>query len=157
MIAFAEDRTACVARLRGALEATEIVGVPTNLGFLLEILGHPDVVDGRVDTDWIERTWHGHAPALPDGVRATEAADERDPWRAFGPKSPASGGVVVAGGWALYRGWGVPAGGRRTRGREPAAARRVPHGADAGERAGPSMSPRAIASPWEMRWWCWKR
>ena len=105
VIAFAEDRTACVARLRGALEATEIVGVPTNLGFLLEILGHPDVVEGRADTDWIERTWRGHAPALPDGVRATEAADERDPWRTFAPKSPASGGVVVAGGWALYRGW----------------------------------------------------
>ena len=70
VIAFAEDRTACLARLRAALEATEIVGVPTNLGFLLEVLGHPDVVEGRADTDWIERTWRGRRAAAPGRRRA---------------------------------------------------------------------------------------
>jgi acetyl-CoA/propionyl-CoA carboxylase biotin carboxyl carrier protein len=105
VIAVAEDRSACVARLRGALEATEIVGVPTNLGFLLEILAHPDVVDGRADIDWIERTWHGDAPALPEGVGATGVEGERDPWRAFASTPALSRDVVVADGWALYRGW----------------------------------------------------
>ena len=105
VIAVAEDRSACMARLRGVLEATEIVGLPTNLGFLLEILTHPDVVEGRADIDWIERTWRGHAPALPDGVGTTGAADERDPWRAFAPTPAPSRDVVVGGGWALYRGW----------------------------------------------------
>jgi acetyl/propionyl-CoA carboxylase alpha subunit len=105
VIAFAQDRAACLARLRAALEATEIVGVTTNIGFLLEILAHPDVVDARADIDWIERAWRGQSPALPDGVGATGAADGRDPWHAFAPTPAPSSDVVVAGGWALYRGW----------------------------------------------------
>ena len=80
------------------------MGVATNLGFLLETLAHRDVVEGRVDTDWIERTWRGHAPTLPDGVRVTDSAG-RDPWHAFGPKPSPSHEVVVARGWAQYRGW----------------------------------------------------
>jgi acetyl/propionyl-CoA carboxylase alpha subunit len=107
MIASAEDRSSCLRRLRAALEATEIVGVRTNLGFLLEVLAHPDVVEGRVDTDWIERTWRGHAPPLPDGARATDAAIH-DPWHAFAAPSSPSRDVVVAGGWAQYRGWAYP-------------------------------------------------
>ena len=72
VIAFAEDRSACVARLRAALEATEIVGVPTNLGFLLEILGHP--TSSRAQRTPTGSSAHGaaDAPALPDGVRATK-------------------------------------------------------------------------------------
>jgi acetyl/propionyl-CoA carboxylase alpha subunit len=105
VIAFDEDRSACLHRLRAALGATEIVGVATNLGFLLETLAHHDVVEARTDTDWIERTWRGHAPTLPDGVRATDAAG-RDPWHAFAPTPSPSREVVVAGGWAQYRGWG---------------------------------------------------
>src|SRR5262249_3636461 len=83
VIAFTEDRSSCVARLQAALAAIRIVGLPTNLGFLLEILSHPDVVDGDTDTDWIERTWEGQAPPLPEGVSAASAS-RRDPWHAFG-------------------------------------------------------------------------
>jgi acetyl/propionyl-CoA carboxylase alpha subunit len=104
VIAFAEDRPACLARLRAALAEVQIVGVPTNLGFLLEILDHHDVVEGRVDTDWIERTWRGEAPAIPEGVRV-ETATGRDPWHAFAATRARIPGVVVADGWAQYRGW----------------------------------------------------
>jgi acetyl/propionyl-CoA carboxylase alpha subunit len=105
--AYAEDRDACLRKLRAALAETRVVGLRTNLGFLLEILEHPDVVAGRIDTGWIERTWHGTAPALPDGV--TSAPDDcRDPWRAFGDVDPAGRDVAVAGGWAQFRGWGYP-------------------------------------------------
>ncbi|HJX07545.1 MAG TPA: biotin carboxylase N-terminal domain-containing protein [Actinomycetota bacterium] len=104
VIAFDEDRPACLRRLRAALEATEIVGVTTNLGFLIEILADPDVAEGRVDTDWIERTWRGDVPPLPDGVRATDSV-EHDTWHAFGPGAATPREVVVAGGWAQYRGW----------------------------------------------------
>jgi len=109
VVAVASDRSACLARLRGALAAIRIVGVATNLGFLLEILGHPDVIGARVDTDWIERTWHGQAPPLPGGVR-TEAAAVRDPWHAF-TEEPAAHDVVVADGWGQYRGWAYRLGG----------------------------------------------
>ena len=101
--AVADDRPACLARLRAALAEIHIVGLPTNLGFLVEILGHPDVIDAAADTDWIERTWHGQAPPLPGGVRS-EPATVRDPWHAF-TEEPAVREVVVAGGWAQYRGW----------------------------------------------------
>jgi biotin carboxyl carrier protein len=67
-------------------------------------LDHPDAVDGRVDTDWIERTWRGEAPPLPEGVRA-ETETERDPWHAFAPTPATIPDVVVADGWAQYRGW----------------------------------------------------
>ena len=104
VIAFAEDRPSCIARLRAALAAVQIVGVPTNLGFLIEILGDPDVAAGSIDTDWIERAWDGQAPPLPDGVHA-ESASPRDPWRAFDTAAAASPEVVVADGWAQYEGW----------------------------------------------------
>jgi acetyl/propionyl-CoA carboxylase alpha subunit len=107
VIAFAEDRPRCLRRLRAALEVTAIVGVRTNLGFLLETLAHPDVEQARIDTGWIERQWHGQAPPLPDGAAAA-APDRRDPWRAFGSTPSAPSDVVVAGGWAQYRGWAYP-------------------------------------------------
>ena len=105
--AYAEDRDACLRKLRAALAETRVVGLRTNLGFLLEILEHPDVVAGRIDTGWIERTWRGIAPALPDGVTSAQD-DGRDPWRAFGSADPAARDVAVAGGWAQFRGWGYP-------------------------------------------------
>jgi 3-methylcrotonyl-CoA carboxylase alpha subunit len=110
VIAVAEDRSACLARLRAALAAIHIVGVTTNLGFLLEILHDPDVIDGNTDTEWIERTWRGRPPPLPDGAVASTAA-ARDPWHAFGGTPPASREVVVAGRWAQHRGWAYRVGG----------------------------------------------
>jgi len=104
VIAFGSDRPSALARLRAALAATHIVGVTTNLGFLLEILDAPAVVGGAADTDWIERTWRGQAPALPDGVAATPP-DARDAWHAFGATPRSSPDVIVAGGWAQHRGW----------------------------------------------------
>jgi acetyl-CoA/propionyl-CoA carboxylase, biotin carboxylase, biotin carboxyl carrier protein len=104
VIAFAEDRSSCLRRLRAALTATTLVGVPTNLGFLLDILDRPDVVEARVDTDWIERTWRGQPPPLPDGVGVADP-DPRDPWHVFGGALSSPGDFVVAGGWGQYRGW----------------------------------------------------
>jgi acetyl/propionyl-CoA carboxylase alpha subunit len=104
VIALAEDRPSCLRRLRAALEATAIVGVTTNLGFLLETLAHPDVQEGRIDTGWVERTWRGQAPPLPDGVTA-QIGSARDPWLAFGSAPPNVSDVVIADGWAQYRGW----------------------------------------------------
>ncbi len=104
VIAFAEDRPSCLRRLGAALEATAIVGVATNLGFLIETLAEPDVARGNIDTGWIERTWHGSAPALPAGVVAVSQT-ARDPWYAFAATPPPARDVVVANGWAQYRGW----------------------------------------------------
>ena len=102
VIAFAEHRPACLARLRAALAETRIVGVTTNLGFLIDALGHPDVVAGRTGIDWVETVWHAEPPPLPEGVHAL--GDPTDPWFAYGPAEQPPG-VTVAGRHALYRGW----------------------------------------------------
>ncbi len=108
MIAWGEDRPAALARLRAALAEVCVVGVRTNLGFLLDALAHPDVVGGIADTDWVETVWTPRVPPLPDGVLAATDGDARqDPWIAFGrERGPEPDrGVSIAGGWAQYRGW----------------------------------------------------
>nr|WP_261571216.1 biotin carboxylase N-terminal domain-containing protein [Frankia gtarii] len=55
IVAWGPDRPAAIARLDAALAATVLLGVTTNIGFLRALLGHPDVVAGRLDTDLVER------------------------------------------------------------------------------------------------------
>ena len=68
VIAWAVDRPQSLARLRGALEQTVILGVHTNLEYLNALLGTPAVVAGSLDTTLIERT-------LPD-LQFREVDDE---------------------------------------------------------------------------------
>ncbi len=103
IIAWAEDRPRALARLRSALAEVHIVGVTTNLGFLLDVLGRPEFADGAADTDWVEERWQADVPDLPAGVRA--ATDPRDPWLAFGAVADAPDEVTVAGTHAQFRGW----------------------------------------------------
>ena len=103
VVAVAESRPASLARLRAALQEVRIVGVPTNLGFLIDALDDAVVVEGRADVDWVESSWVANVPPLPGGVRA--AANGADPWVAFGSGGVATPGVAVAGAHALYRGW----------------------------------------------------
>jgi acetyl-CoA/propionyl-CoA carboxylase biotin carboxyl carrier protein len=105
VIAHAGDRKGALRKLRAALSEVRIVGVATNLGFLLDVLDRPEVVDGTAGTDWVERSWTPHVPTLPDGAHAERSGS--DPWIAFGP-AVADGSapdVAVAGGHAQYRGW----------------------------------------------------
>jgi acetyl/propionyl-CoA carboxylase alpha subunit len=102
VIARAEDRDACIDRLRAALAEVRLVGVRTNLGFLLDVLDRPEMRSGSIDTDWVAGTWVPAVPPLPEGVHA--GSDAMDPWRSFGaPGAPAA--VSVAGRHAQYRGW----------------------------------------------------
>ena len=103
VVAWDEDRPHAIARLRAALAEVVVLGVPTNLGFLLDVLGRPEVIEGTADTDWVEATWTPAVPPLPDGVRVT--TDPADPWSAFGSRADPPRGVAVAAGTAQYRGW----------------------------------------------------
>ena len=104
VIVWAEDRPSAVARLAAALGQVKIVGLATNLGFLLDVLEQADVRAGTAGTDWIETRWTPQVPALPDGVHA--AGDPADPWTSFGPHAAsADAAVAVADGHAQYRGW----------------------------------------------------
>ncbi len=55
VIAWGPDRRQALTRLRGALRATELVGVTTNREFLLELVGHAEMRAGGVDTEFISR------------------------------------------------------------------------------------------------------
>jgi len=110
VIAYAEDRASALVRLTAALAEVRIVGVATNLGFLLDVLAHPEVVEGTAGTDWVDRSWTARVPPLPDGVHAGRARS--DPWIAFGPDGTDAPprGVTVAGPHAQYRGWSYTVG-----------------------------------------------
>ncbi len=104
VIAWAEDRPAALARLRAVLADVHIVGVATNLGFLIDALDREEVRAGTADTDWVESVWSPRVPALPEGTYAER--DLRDPWVAFGAAGgDAASDVIVAGSHAQFRGW----------------------------------------------------
>jgi len=54
LIAWGEDRTQALSRLRGALDHLVVEGVETTAPFVAELLDHPDVRSGDVHTRWIE-------------------------------------------------------------------------------------------------------
>jgi len=98
VIATAETRRLAIARLTAALRAFPILGVRTNIPFLLRILDHPQLIAGAFDTGFVDREGAALAeeedPTVPLQVRAailahrdtlrTASADPRrdwDPWQ----------------------------------------------------------------------------
>src|SRR4051794_4804138 len=57
VIAWGADRDEALARLRRAMAETTVIvdGGTTNQGFLLELLGRPEVRGGGLDTTWLDR------------------------------------------------------------------------------------------------------
>ena len=105
LVVHGETREQALARARAALARYVVLGVRTNIGLLSRILRHPRVVEGPVDTGFLEEELDGLlaendegparalaaalavdarlAPgALEAGRRAPEAAN--DPWTALG-------------------------------------------------------------------------
>lgn len=56
LIVTAPDRDQAVRRMRRALSEFVVVGVPTTIPFLLEVLDTPDFARNRIHTRWIEET-----------------------------------------------------------------------------------------------------
>ena len=72
VIAAAETRALAIARLSAALRAFPILGVRTNVPFLLRVLAHPQFQDGRIDTGFLDReaaALADSADEMPDFVR----------------------------------------------------------------------------------------
>jgi acetyl/propionyl-CoA carboxylase alpha subunit len=55
LIVWAEDRPAAVTRLGDALAAVQVSGTRTNLAFLQRIVDTADFVEGRYDTQIVDR------------------------------------------------------------------------------------------------------
>ena len=89
VIAHAEDRDACVERLRAALAETRVLGVTTNLGWLSWALEHPAVPSRRGGDGLRRREWRPElAPVLPDGVEPEAARGRGDVWTEYGSVPP---------------------------------------------------------------------
>ncbi|MDH5823423.1 acetyl-CoA carboxylase biotin carboxylase subunit [Luteimonas sp. RD2P54] len=95
------DRPRALARLREALAGCVIVGPKSNIGFLERLVRHPEVVEGRIDTGYLDRHLDQVlAPPAPAGememaaaaaatllheearacARAAASADPHSPW-----------------------------------------------------------------------------
>ncbi|KAF1966586.1 hypothetical protein BU23DRAFT_593114 [Bimuria novae-zelandiae CBS 107.79] len=55
LVITASSWEACVKKAQRALKDTRIQGVKTNIGVLRAIVGHPDLLQGGCDTQWLER------------------------------------------------------------------------------------------------------
>jgi acetyl/propionyl-CoA carboxylase alpha subunit len=89
LIAHGQTRSEALARLRGALEATTLLGVRTNLRFLRWLLVQPFFVDGQTRTDTLSQV---ELPGPPD-------PSDTD-WRAAAA-SLLPGRGIWTGGWRL--------------------------------------------------------
>ncbi len=70
VVAWGTTREEALDRLRAALEETAVLGVTTNVGYLVRLLGHPEVAAGHLDTGLVDRTL--------SALAAPEEADTRD-------------------------------------------------------------------------------
>ncbi|MBB1088919.1 acetyl/propionyl/methylcrotonyl-CoA carboxylase subunit alpha [Lysobacter sp. SG-8] len=116
LIVWDEDRPRALARLRTALAGCAIEGPKSNIAFLERLVRHPAVVEGTIDTGYLDRHPEAFMPAedAPDpdllvaAVVARLLAGERDSLRLAGtsgdPCSP----------WAIADGWRLGHGGRRS-------------------------------------------
>lgn len=98
-----ETRPDALRRLKGSLEAVALVGVATNVSFLVDLLGRSEFVLGHADTALVERLPGRQASTLEDEWLLAAAAavwQERnaDAMRRAFPNSP----WAVADSWRLY-------------------------------------------------------
>ncbi len=71
----AGDRSAAIARLRRALDETEVAGIQTTLPFHRFVSRHPGFAAAELSTDWVAETWDGPAErAAVVGEAAAAAA-----------------------------------------------------------------------------------
>jgi 3-methylcrotonyl-CoA carboxylase alpha subunit len=70
LIAHGATRDEALARLRTALAATLVRGPSSNIAFLLALLDHKVVREGRIDTGWLDR----HLDQVLDDAAAPESA-----------------------------------------------------------------------------------
>jgi acetyl-CoA carboxylase biotin carboxylase subunit len=104
LIASAENRDACLSRLRSALRAYPVLGIRTNIPFLLRLIDLPDFVEGRLHTGFVDE----HMPSLtgctrPDGYVYAAAALAAG---AGAAAAATSGPPSTPDPWSQPTGWG---------------------------------------------------
>ncbi|RZA35840.1 MAG: acetyl/propionyl/methylcrotonyl-CoA carboxylase subunit alpha [Lysobacteraceae bacterium] len=114
LIVWDTDRPAALARLAEALAQCEIAGPKSNIEFLERLVRHPAVVDGTIDTGYLDRHLDEFMPAhqldrslLLAAATAALLAQESD------ARTAASQSGDPASPWATSDGWRLGHAGRR--------------------------------------------
>lgn len=114
LIVWGEDRPTALARLRDALADCDIVGPKSNIGFLERLARHPAVVEGRIDTGYLDRHLDEFMPApalTPDLQVAAAVAVLLEQESSARSAAGASGDPGSP--WAIADGWRLGHAGRR--------------------------------------------
>lgn len=114
LIVWGEDRPTALARLREALADCDIVGPKSNIGFLEQLVRHPAVVEGRIDTGYLDRHLDEFMPApslTPDLQVAASVAVLLEQETSARRAAAASGDPGSP--WATADGWRLGHAGRR--------------------------------------------
>ncbi|MGY0612111.1 acetyl/propionyl/methylcrotonyl-CoA carboxylase subunit alpha [Luteimonas sp. A501] len=111
LIVHAADRDGALARLRAALAACVIEGPKSNIAFLERLARHPAVVEGRIDTGYLDRHLdefigddgdvQGHADARAAAAVAMLLGAEAGACRAATGSSDPGSPWAIADGWRL--------------------------------------------------------
>ena len=103
LTASAESRDAAIARAASALRAFPVLGIRTNVPFLIRLLEHPDIRAGRMHTRFIEEHASELLTTADPPLEALAAA------ALASPDQPASHSGSIAMGadpWSTIGGWG---------------------------------------------------
>ncbi|HEY0231414.1 MAG TPA: acetyl/propionyl/methylcrotonyl-CoA carboxylase subunit alpha [Dokdonella sp.] len=75
LIVWDRDRASALVRMREALAACDVVGLKSNVDFLERLVRHPAVIEGRIDTGYLDRHLDEFVPAVGTRAGAGETAD----------------------------------------------------------------------------------
>ncbi|PJK09658.1 3-methylcrotonyl-CoA carboxylase [Lysobacteraceae bacterium NML95-0200] len=105
LIVYGQDRRQALVRLGAALAACDIEGPKSNIGFLERLIRHPAVVNGEIDTGYLDRHLHefignAHNHAADTRLRAIAAVALRLQ-EASTPARQATSPWEIADGWRL--------------------------------------------------------
>ncbi len=105
LIVHAGDRATAIARLRRALDETEIGGIQTTVPFDRYVMRHPTFAAGELSTSWVPDHWDAEA----ERARAVEAAELSAGLAAIGP-APLDGAAATPAVTAADQGGARPGG-----------------------------------------------
>ncbi|HET7619114.1 MAG TPA: acetyl-CoA carboxylase biotin carboxylase subunit [Vicinamibacterales bacterium] len=107
LIAYAETREAAIARAAAALRRFPILGIRTNVAFLLRVLEHPAFAAGRMHTRFVDAHLGDLLPATtPEPSVIAAAAALRPTQQSSRTRIPAASHTRAADPWSTIEHWG---------------------------------------------------
>jgi 3-methylcrotonyl-CoA carboxylase alpha subunit len=114
LIVWDENRTTALARLREALAHCEIEGPKSNIAFLERLVRHPAIVDGTIDTGYLDRHLDEFLPQpQADDTLLLGAAIATLLWQESRQRDRAATSADPTSPWAIADGWRLGHAGKR--------------------------------------------